>query len=182
MCQVTKSRHLSSRSNCLRETSPKGEVDEEGGVMVIKEEEEDSDRVSLSRWRDASRDSDDSRRSTETPIHTSKKQKLDEDVVPRLRLNASLATDPALRPATVAALTLQHDNVSPLNLAPLPAGIQNGTNKILISKKKKLPIYSKLTDIFANSFFAINFFQNFISKIKLPTLFETEIVTISFFF
>ena len=46
-------------------------------------------------------------------------------MTPRLRLNASLATDPALRPQAVAALTLKPDGLSP----PLAAGLQNGINK-----------------------------------------------------
>lgn len=50
-----------------------------------------------------------------------------EDEAPRLRLNASLATDPALRPAAVAALTVKPENTSPPNQTPpLPAGLQNG--------------------------------------------------------
>lgn len=53
--------------------------------------------------------------------------RLDDEAAPRLRLNASLATDPALRPAAVAALTVKPENTSPPNQTPpLPAGLQNG--------------------------------------------------------
>lgn len=53
--------------------------------------------------------------------------RLDDEATPRLRLNASLATDPALRPAAVAALTVKPENTSPPNQTPpLPAGLQNG--------------------------------------------------------
>ena len=85
---------------------------------------------SSGRRRDANRrDSEDSRRSDDLPSEP-KKIRLDEDAAPRLRLNASLATDPALRPATVAALTIKPENVSPPNSAPaLPPGLQNGKLK-----------------------------------------------------
>ncbi|XP_048508503.1 zinc finger protein ush isoform X2 [Athalia rosae] len=72
----------------------------------------------------------DSRRLEEasSPIQT-KKIKLEEDNnTPKLRLNASLATDPALRPAAVAGLTIQQqDNKSNTNSTPppLPAVLQN---------------------------------------------------------
>ncbi|RLU20393.1 hypothetical protein DMN91_007002 [Ooceraea biroi] len=55
-----------------------------------------------------------------------KRMRLDDEAAPRLRLNASLATDPALRPAAVAALTVKPENASPPNpTPPLPAGLQN---------------------------------------------------------
>lgn len=71
-----------------------------------------------------------------------KKMKLEEDVAPRLRLNASLATDPALRPATVAALTVKPENASPPNPGPpLPAGLQNGKSTLRdLSNYKEIDI------------------------------------------
>ena len=99
--------------------------------MVVKDSEDcgrPSSSSSSTRRRDARRDSEDSRRSDDASSDT-KKPRLDEDATPRLRLNASLATDPALRPATVAALTIKPENVSsPNQTPPLPAGLQNGKN------------------------------------------------------
>lgn len=60
-----------------------------------------------------------------------KKMKFDDDAPPKLRLNTSLATDPALRPATVAALTIQPDNKSSPNAtSPLPPALQKGSYRI----------------------------------------------------
>lgn len=98
--------------------------------MVVKEEDcgRHSSSSSSTRRRDARRDSEDSRRSDDASCDT-KRARLDDDATPRLRLNASLATDPALRPATVAALTIKPENVSPPNqTSSLPAGLQNGKN------------------------------------------------------
>ncbi|XP_043665426.1 zinc finger protein ush isoform X1 [Vespula pensylvanica] len=136
--ETQRDRHGLSR--IVRESSPK-EVDEESSSVVIVKDEEcqqrppSSSSTSLVRRRESSsrRDSEDSTRRTsttssivdETPPDP-KKMKLEEDVAPRLRLNASLATDPALRPATVAALTVKPENASPPNPGPpLPAGLQN---------------------------------------------------------
>ncbi|XP_063993764.1 zinc finger protein ush isoform X1 [Diachasmimorpha longicaudata] len=79
------------------------------------------------RRRDTRRSSDESIRSEDPEP---KKLRLDDDCIPRLRLNASLATDPALRPATVAALTIKPDSISPPEpraepTPPLPPGLQN---------------------------------------------------------
>lgn len=105
--------------------------------MAIKEEEcqsrPSSSTSSVARRRDSvcRRDSEDSaRRSDEPAVTEAKRLKLDDEAAPRLRLNASLATDPALRPAAVAALTVKPENTSPPNLTPaLPAGLQNGESK-----------------------------------------------------
>lgn len=96
--------------------------------MVNRDEDGSSRSSTVGRKRDSRRDSDDSsRRLSEERCMDTKKLRLDESAVPRLRLNASLATDPALRPAAVAALTIRPENVSPPNSAPpLPAGLQNG--------------------------------------------------------
>ncbi|XP_024944046.1 zinc finger protein ush isoform X2 [Cephus cinctus] len=121
-------RHASSRSTQGREPSPKkpqSDPDEDGNVPKDEDTSRPSSSISSSRRREARRDSEDSRRSDEPPID-SKRTKLDDDAAPRLRLNASLATDPALRPATVAALTIKPENISPPNpAAPLSAGLQN---------------------------------------------------------
>ncbi|XP_047347004.1 zinc finger protein ush isoform X1 [Vespa velutina] len=136
--ETQRDRHGLSR--VVRESSPK-EIDEESlSVVLVKDEEcqqrpPSSSSTSLVRRRESSsrRDSEDSTRRTsttssivdETPPDP-KKMKLEEDVAPRLRLNASLATDPALRPAAVAALTVKPENASPPNPGPpLPAGLQN---------------------------------------------------------
>ncbi|XP_033208044.1 zinc finger protein ush [Belonocnema kinseyi] len=122
-------RHSSTRTTSTQESSPKAsrvDVDEDSN-MVIKEEDcgRHSSSSSSTRRRDARRDSEDSRRSDDASCVT-KRARLDDDATPRLRLNASLATDPALRPATVAALTIKPENVSPPNQTPpLPAGLQN---------------------------------------------------------
>ncbi|XP_001605264.2 zinc finger protein ush isoform X2 [Nasonia vitripennis] len=80
------------------------------------------------------RDSEDSRRSSDevTLLSDAKRPRLEDELsgaasAPRLRLNASLATDPALRPQAVAALTIKPESAaSPPNPAPpLPAGLQN---------------------------------------------------------
>ncbi|XP_012281275.1 zinc finger protein ush isoform X2 [Orussus abietinus] len=124
-------RHATLRSSQGPETSPKGpksDADDDtgpgGGAVPIKEEERG--RASFgTRRKETRRDSEDSRRSEDSSFET-KKMRLDEEATPRLRLNASLATDPALRPATVAALTVKPENLSPPNpTPPLPAGLQN---------------------------------------------------------
>ncbi|XP_078046581.1 zinc finger protein ush isoform X3 [Augochlora pura] len=132
--EVTRSlrdRHATSKPNQTRESSPK-DADEEA-MVVVKEEDcqprSASSSSSSIRRRDSvcRRDSEDSsRRSNADDPPSEKKLKLDDEGTPRLRLNASLATDPALRPAAVAALTVKPENTSPPNpVPPLPAGLQN---------------------------------------------------------
>jgi len=75
------------------------------------------------------RDSEDSVAARRPDLESAaKRMRLDDEAAPRLRLNASLATDPALRPAAVAVLTVKPENASPPNPTPppLPAGLQNG--------------------------------------------------------
>lgn len=85
-------------------------------------------RHSSIRRRDTRRSSNDSGRSDDPDP---KKLRLDDESMPRLRLNTSLATDPALRPATVAALTIKQDGGSDPEARtdptppPLPPGLQN---------------------------------------------------------
>lgn len=100
---------------------------------MVKEEECQPRPSSFSsfaaRRRDSAcrRDSEDSARRSDEPASEAKRMRLDDEAAPRLRLNASLATDPALRPAAVAALTVKPENTSPPNpTPPLPAGLQNG--------------------------------------------------------
>ncbi|XP_025270925.1 zinc finger protein ush isoform X1 [Camponotus floridanus] len=120
-------RHAPSRSVRTRESSPK-DVDED--QQAVKEDEcqprssSSSSSSTAIRRRDSvcRRDSEDS----VTAVVTEAKRMRLEDEAPRLRLNASLATDPALRPAAVAALTVKPENTSPPNQTPpLPAGLQN---------------------------------------------------------
>ncbi|XP_051164610.1 zinc finger protein ush isoform X1 [Leptopilina boulardi] len=128
----SRERHSSTKTTpSTHESSPKAtrlDIDEDSN-MVIKDSEDcgrpSSSSSSSTRRRDARRDSEDSRRSDDTSCDT-KKARLDDEVTPRLRLNTSLATDPALRPATVAALTIKPENISPPNQTPpLPVGLQN---------------------------------------------------------
>lgn len=139
----SRERHSSTKttSSSAHESSPKTahlDMDEDTN-MVVKDVEDcgqasSSSTSSTTRRKDARRDSADSRRSDDASCDT-KKARLDDDVTPRLRLNTSLATDPALRPATVAALTIKPENVSPPNQTPpLPLGLQNGKK---ITKAKK---------------------------------------------
>ncbi|XP_032678048.1 zinc finger protein ush isoform X3 [Odontomachus brunneus] len=121
--------HAPSRSVRTRESSPK-DVEEE--QVVVKEEEcqprSSSSLSSSTRKRDAvcRRDSEDSARRSDESATEAKRMKPEDEAAPRLRLNASLATDPALRPAAVAALTVKPENTSPPNpTPPLPAGLQN---------------------------------------------------------
>lgn len=100
---------------------------------MVKEEEcqprSSSSSSSSTRKRDAvcRRDSEDSARRSDESATEAKRMKPEDETAPRLRLNASLATDPALRPAAVAALTVKPENTSPPNpTPPLPAGLQNG--------------------------------------------------------
>lgn len=124
--QSIRDRHAPpSRSVRTRESSPK-DVDEE--QQAVKEDECQSRPSSSTaiRRRDSvcRRDSEDSVTAVATEA---KRMRLDDEAAPRLRLNASLATDPALRPAAVAALTVKPENTSPPNQTPpLPAGLQNG--------------------------------------------------------
>lgn len=127
-------RHATPRANQTRESSPK-DTDEDSNMVVVKEEDcqprSSSSSSSSTRRRESvcRRDSEDSSRRSNTADDTpsEKKLKLDDEAAPRLRLNASLATDPALRPAAVAALTVKPENTSPPNpVPPLPAGLQNG--------------------------------------------------------
>lgn len=128
MCtQIARSirdRHApSSRSVRTRESSPK-DVDEE--QQTVKDEEcQPRPSSTAIRRRDSvcRRDSEDSVTAMATEA---KRMRLDDEAAPRLRLNASLATDPALRPAAVAALTVKPENMSPNQTPPLPAGLQNG--------------------------------------------------------
>ncbi|XP_006566425.2 zinc finger protein ush isoform X4 [Apis mellifera] len=125
-------RHAAPRANQTRESSPK-DTDEDSNMVVVKEEDcqprSSSSSSSSTRRRESvcRRDSEDSsRRSNADETPSEKKLKLDDEAAPRLRLNASLATDPALRPAAVAALTVKPENTSPPNpVPPLPAGLQN---------------------------------------------------------
>ncbi|XP_014467789.1 PREDICTED: zinc finger protein ush isoform X2 [Dinoponera quadriceps] len=120
--------HAPSRSVRTRESSPK---DIEEDHVVVKEEEcqpRSSSSSSSTRKRDAvsRRDSEDSARRSDESATEAKRMKPEDEAAPRLRLNASLATDPALRPAAVAALTVKPENTSPPNpTPPLPAGLQN---------------------------------------------------------
>lgn len=90
------------------------------------------------------RDSEDSRRSSDevTLLSEAKRPRLDDELsssstttatAPRLRLNTSLATDPALRPQAVAALTIKPESAaSPPNLtSSLPPGLQNGNTSLV---------------------------------------------------
>lgn len=118
-------RHASSSSVQTRESSPKDLDEDQLQPQVVKEEEwrpKSSSTAIRRRDSDCRREADDSTVTAET-----KRMRLDDEAAPRLRLNASLATDPALRPAAVAALTVKPDNTSPLTpTPPLPAGLQNG--------------------------------------------------------
>lgn len=113
-------------------------------MVVVKEEDcqprSSSSSSSSTRRRESvcRRDSEDSsRRSNADETPSEKKLKLDDEAASRLRLNASLATDPALRPAAVAALTVKPENTSPPNpVPPLPAGLQNG-NYIAIIRSNR---------------------------------------------
>ena len=140
----SRERNSSTRTTSTQESSPKAsriDIDEDSN-MVVKDSEDraSSSSSSSTRRRDARRDSEDSRRSEEA-ICESKKARLDDDATPRLRLNASLATDPALRPATVAALTIKPENISPPNQTPpLPVGLQNGKAFHLKNKQFKSSI------------------------------------------
>ncbi|KAH0950749.1 hypothetical protein HN011_002503 [Eciton burchellii] len=121
-----------SRSARTRESSPK-DADEE--QQVAKDEEcqprsSSSSSSSAIRRRDSAcrRDSEDSIAARRPDLESAaKRMRLDDEAAPRLRLNASLATDPALRPAAVAVLTVKPENASPPNPTPppLPAGLQN---------------------------------------------------------
>lgn len=136
-------RHAAPRANQTRESSPK-DTDEDSNMVVVKEEDcqprSSSSSSSSTRRRESvcRRDSEDSsRRSNADETPSEKKLKLDDEAAPRLRLNASLATDPALRPAAVAALTVKPENTSPPNpVPPLPAGLQNG-NYIAIIRSNR---------------------------------------------
>ncbi|XP_012230417.1 zinc finger protein ush isoform X2 [Linepithema humile] len=119
-------RHASSSSVRTRESSPK-DLDEDQPQVVKEEEWQPRSSSTAIRRRDSDcrRDTDDSA-ATATAVTETKRMRLDDETAPRLRLNASLATDPALRPAAVAALTVKPDNTSPLTpTPPLPAGLQN---------------------------------------------------------
>ncbi|KAH0554085.1 hypothetical protein KQX54_007480 [Cotesia glomerata] len=130
------------------ERSP-ARVDNDDGTSSPKETESSRSTGSLCKRRD----SDESRRSDTSSEHP-KKMRLEEDA-PRLRLNASLATDPALRPATVAALTLKPDGLSPPNSgSSLPVGLQNalasgrlfviptdGKDPITVDPTRPIPLY-----------------------------------------
>ncbi|XP_043284302.1 zinc finger protein ush isoform X2 [Venturia canescens] len=113
-----------------RDSSPrstKTDLDEDVVVCSPRgfKDNEDNQKSSTRRRDGNRRESEDSRR-TDDPPSEAKKIRLDDEAAPRLRLNASLATDPALRPATVAALTIKPENVSPPNSTPsLPPGLQN---------------------------------------------------------
>ncbi|XP_011496489.1 PREDICTED: zinc finger protein ush [Ceratosolen solmsi marchali] len=137
--QQRNQQQVPSRPNSIQDCSPRsagrGEiVDEEAGPR--EDEGSLGGRASSSssgcsaagrRVRtDARRDSDDSSRPDE-PAETKRPRLEDEVAAPRLRLNASLAMDPALRPQAVAALTIKPENAaSPPNpTAPLSAGLQN---------------------------------------------------------
>lgn len=146
LAQVARSlrdRHAAPRANQTRESSPK-DTDEDSNMVVVKEEDcqprSSSSSSSSTRRRESvcRRDSEDSsRRSNADETPSEKKLKLDDEAAPRLRLNASLATDPALRPAAVAALTVKPENTSPPNpVPPLPAGLQNG-NYIAIIRSNR---------------------------------------------
>ncbi|TGZ49412.1 Zinc finger protein ush [Temnothorax longispinosus] len=114
-------RHAPSRSVRTRESSPK-DVDEE--PQAKEDDCQPRSSSSLSSTVVKRRDSV-CRRDSEDSGET-KRIRLDDEVAPRLRLNTSLATDPALRPAAVAALTVKPENTSPPNpTPPLPAGLQN---------------------------------------------------------
>lgn len=124
-------------------------------MVVVKEEDcqprSSSSSSSSTRRRESvcRRDSEDSsRRSNADDTPSEKKLKLDDEAAPRLRLNASLATDPALRPAAVAALTVKPENTSPPNpVPPLPAGLQNGNyeySNYIDSKNCKLTEWKPL--------------------------------------
>lgn len=109
-----------------RESSPKDVDEEQQGAKEDECQTRPSSSLSSSavKRRDSAcrRDSEDSIAAGET-----KRIRLDDEAAPRLRLNTSLATDPALRPAAVAALTVKPENTSPPNpTPPLPAGLQNG--------------------------------------------------------
>ncbi|XP_014299226.1 zinc finger protein ush isoform X2 [Microplitis demolitor] len=147
------SKALRQRSK-RRDSSPNASrIDNDDGTSSPKETESSRSTGSLCK-RDSRRDSDESRRSDTSSDHP-KKIRLDEDTPPRLRLNASLATDPALRPATVAALTLKPDGLSPPNSASsLPAGIQNalasgrlfvipsdGKESMTVDPTRPIPLY-----------------------------------------
>ncbi|XP_046595390.1 zinc finger protein ush isoform X1 [Neodiprion lecontei] len=124
---------LQEREAALRTTrdlSPKnhrGKEDADDDVIETVKSSNETRRCSppsSSRRKEARRALGDLRRLDESPVQA-KKMKLDDEATPKLRLNASLATDPALRPATVAALTIQPDNKSTANLTPpLPAALQ----------------------------------------------------------
>ena len=129
---------MPSRPESVQDSSPKsfraGEIDEDSAVG---RDEDAAGRASVSssgssgttkeRRREQRRDSigAESSRLSEEP--ESKRPRGPEDEVPpppRLRLNASLATDPALRPQTVAALINKADPLS-------PAALQNGELSLL---------------------------------------------------
>lgn len=119
-------RHASSSNAQTRESSPK-DLDEDQPQVVKEDEWQPRSSSTAIRRRDSDcrRDADDSA-ATAAAITETKRMRLDDEAAPRLRLNASLATDPALRPAAVAALTVKPGNTSPLTPPPLPAGLQNG--------------------------------------------------------
>ncbi|XP_039312787.1 zinc finger protein ush isoform X4 [Solenopsis invicta] len=123
--RAARDRHGPPRTVRTRESSPKDVDEEQQGAKEDECQTRPSSSLSSSavKRRDSAcrRDSEDSIAAGET-----KRIRLDDEAAPRLRLNTSLATDPALRPAAVAALTVKPENTSPPNpTPPLPAGLQN---------------------------------------------------------
>lgn len=127
--ELTKLLREKPGSKIRRLTSPKpSKINNEDGNSPTPKDNESSRSSSTTCRRDSRRDSDESRRSDGLATPDPKKMRLDDDTAPRLRLNTSLATDPALRPATVAALTIKPDSISPPTPTPpssLPIGLQN---------------------------------------------------------
>ena len=132
---------MPSRPNSVQDLSPKSScaIDEDSNAAGARDEDASvggrASSSSSSSTGSSRRNADSARRSSdEVTHHEPKRAKLEEETVavvapPRLRLNASLATDPALRPQVVAALTIKPENAaSPPHSTPaLSQGLQNGT-------------------------------------------------------
>ncbi|XP_066594176.1 zinc finger protein ush isoform X2 [Prorops nasuta] len=145
----SRERHALSRTS-QRESSPTRNIDDDSGTALIDEDHHHHQHHHQQHHhRSSSRNRRESgfRRRSEEPCKRSpslepsepKRMKLDEEAtaasaLPRLRLNASLAMDPALRPTAVSSLTVKpassSSSSSPPNSASsssssLPVGLQN---------------------------------------------------------
>lgn len=136
----TQQRHRPSRPNSVLDSSPKSERLEDDSntaqaIAVAADESRTSSSTSSSSANGQRRVATRRNSGSDDSVLEVKRPRLDEEALlhqqqqPRLRLNASLATDPALRPQAVAALTIKPEAravVSPAANPPLSAALQNG--------------------------------------------------------